>query len=179
MEPLIEFCEEKYVYTPYIAEYYNTISNLAYIVTAIFILLNDGNRNIADDVFMIGIGSALFHGYPNLLTEITDEVWIILLVCDAIMIMGGRNLQYHALSIYFLGIAMEEFVVFYTILTLLSVYAIYLIPRSERTFDIVFFMFIGQICWYLEQWGGYCQMHILWHIFSAISLYHLGIICRH
>lgn len=179
MDPLIEFCEEKYVYTPYIAEYNNTISNFAYAISAISILLNGGNRNIANDVFMIGLGSALFHGYPNLLTEITDEIWIILLVCDTIMIMGGRNLQHHAVSIYFLGITMQEFAVFYTLLTLLSVYVVYLMPRGERMFDVIFYMFIGQICWYLEQLGGYCQMHVLWHIFSAISLYHLGMICDH
>ena len=180
MNPLIQFCEDKYVVSENIAEFKNSISNIVYLVASILAHRHGGNKITATNIFMIGIGSFLFHSFPSVITEMADEIWILFTVCDIINILSGRNYIIHVIWIYSIGILVEEFLIFYNMLTFLSLYTFYLLFKkygtSERLFDIVIYMIFGKICWGLEHYGGYCDLHVPWHILSAISLYHVSMI---
>ena len=74
----IDWCEPNYAYSPYIVEWWNTWSNLAYIVPACHILRGAGAggaaRWPARLLLLIGTSSAAFHGTLQLHAQLVDEV---------------------------------------------------------------------------------------------------------
>ncbi|KAI9353893.1 ceramidase [Obelidium mucronatum] len=65
----MDWCEENYIVTPWIAEFYNSISNVAYLITTIIGLKSVRAAGITDkrtylalySMAVVGIGSFLFH----------------------------------------------------------------------------------------------------------------------
>jgi dihydroceramidase len=88
----IEFCEPAYVYSPYIAEFYNTFSSFIYSVVAVmfFNRLRNERKKHSDLIlstddqiafifcglsfFVLGFGSALLHATQTLWGELIDEI---------------------------------------------------------------------------------------------------------
>ena len=65
----IDWCEDNYAFTPYIAEFWNTLSNFAFVVLAMYGLRNSIRQGFGTcfnlqylSIMVIGVGSALFHG---------------------------------------------------------------------------------------------------------------------
>lgn len=87
----VDWCEPNYVYTPYVAELWNTVSSVAiFIVAALGLVLALRQRHRPEPRFLlgflglsvIGLGSAAFHGTLLKLPQATDElpmVWLSLL----------------------------------------------------------------------------------------------------
>jgi len=86
----IAFCEPDYVYSPYIAEFWNTISSFAYCVAGILYLRELGRLQkespgafagraghryviLGWSIILIGIGSALLHATQTWWGELADE----------------------------------------------------------------------------------------------------------
>ena len=57
----IIFCEDKYVESEYIAEYWNTISGLLYVVVGIY-FMNTLVKNIGISLVIMGLGTMGLHG---------------------------------------------------------------------------------------------------------------------
>ncbi|OJJ74819.1 hypothetical protein ASPBRDRAFT_193511 [Aspergillus brasiliensis CBS 101740] len=80
------FCEEDYVVTRYIAEFINTLTNLVYIIYAIY-GINHLRRQSNNDIFRalpylglmgVGIASAAFHMNLKYHTQMMDDVSMLL-----------------------------------------------------------------------------------------------------
>lgn len=87
----IDWCEENYVLTPYIAEFWNTISNISMIVTPIYGLYNCYILGLEKRYFvsyllflLVGIGSTLFHMTLLYPMQLLDELPMI--YCSAAFI---------------------------------------------------------------------------------------------
>ncbi|GLD96532.1 hypothetical protein PINS_up005215 [Pythium insidiosum] len=86
---MIDWCEANYEYSPYIAEFWNTISNLLFVVLGIYGLARSMKQGFEwrfhmqfIAVIVTGIGSALFHGTLQLVHQQCDEtpmVWTMLI----------------------------------------------------------------------------------------------------
>lgn len=82
----IDFCEANYVYTPYVAEMFNTVSALFMVVAGVFGWLVTPRRFISLPRFQlcwalfvaIGIGSAAFHATLRRPAQAMDEVPMVL-----------------------------------------------------------------------------------------------------
>lgn len=70
------FCEPHYAVSPYIAEFYNSLSSLIYIVCALSVKFpNDPLVHTAKWwLCAVGVGSMLFHGTMRYVFQLTDEV---------------------------------------------------------------------------------------------------------
>ncbi|OQR96727.1 alkaline phytoceramidase (aPHC) [Thraustotheca clavata] len=85
----IDWCEPNYVVSYYIAEFWNTISNLSFLVLGFYglyrsIVLEFEWRFILmyTNVMIVGLGSAMFHGSLTLISQQCDEtpmIWSMLI----------------------------------------------------------------------------------------------------
>ena len=63
-----QFCEPKYAMSPYVAEFYNSLSSFIYVFTACYALSKPAARNdplilfTGVSIAVIGLGSVAFHG---------------------------------------------------------------------------------------------------------------------
>lgn len=84
----IDWCEENYVVTPYIAEAMNTISNAVFILLAIFAMQSAYRNNfevrfvlISFGFMLVGVGSWLFHMTLKYEFQLLDELPMIYATC--------------------------------------------------------------------------------------------------
>lgn len=77
----IDWCEPNHTVTPLIAEFWNTISNISHLVFAAFGMYLVGTRKLELrfliaylTIFIVGIGSAAFHGTLLLGPQLLDEI---------------------------------------------------------------------------------------------------------
>lgn len=200
---LVHFCEKKYIYSNYIAEFYNTISNIFYIIFGLYWLyfLNKNNiveiNNFCYSTLFIGIGSSLLHSTNNYYMELVDEFSMVLLnilILDKFnkLYNGNKNKKSLVLinnitlfslsssSIYYLiNKSFEFFINIYSfsIVVILSNMFLYNINNSIK-FKILSSLLIGKFFWELEQ--NYCYMfypvfifHSLWHFATALTCYYI------
>ena len=76
-----DFCEHNYVYTPYIAEFWNTITNLAMIIPPIYGIWDVRKQKFEKRFYIcysmlltIGLGSWLFHMTLWYEMQLLDEI---------------------------------------------------------------------------------------------------------
>ena len=76
----IDWCERNYVVTPYIAEFYNTLSNIVLLVVGLFGLwrcfvmdLELRFYAMSFCTIVVGFGSAAFHGTLHYHWQLMDE----------------------------------------------------------------------------------------------------------
>lgn len=84
--PSIRFCEPSYIYTDYIAEWYNTWSSSSYVVVGLLYLITLYRQAsdyythfwcklwIGVNIIAVGIGSILFHATQQFEMELMDEL---------------------------------------------------------------------------------------------------------
>lgn len=70
------FCEPHYAISPYIAECFNSLSSVIYILVALSTTFpKDSLLQTAQGwLFLVGIGSMLFHGTMRYIFQLTDEI---------------------------------------------------------------------------------------------------------
>ncbi|XP_047336798.1 alkaline ceramidase-like [Impatiens glandulifera] len=86
---IIESCEKNYVYSPYIAEFFNTVSNIPCILLALIGLVNGLRQNFEKrfcvleiSTMIVAFGNILFHATLQRMQQQSDEipmVWQLLL----------------------------------------------------------------------------------------------------
>jgi dihydroceramidase len=99
LESSIKWCEEKYIISEYIAEFWNSFSGIALILTG-FIFYNnnklwlDKNEEnkynfirIRNLLYVVGCGTILFHGSLLYIFQLIDEIPMLLLAREYIIIL--------------------------------------------------------------------------------------------
>ena len=84
----ISWCEKKYTHSEYIAEYWNTITGLFLCISAIYCIIKNDAENInvlyKSNVllFIVGVGTMLFHGTLVYFWQLFDEIPMLLIVIE-------------------------------------------------------------------------------------------------
>ena len=86
MKPLISFCEPKYDVMPQIAEFWNTISNIGFLLVGWKWFFRTKQKFPPFFCFFTGIGSILFHATIHYWGECFDEFAMIFLLSSLIII---------------------------------------------------------------------------------------------
>jgi len=133
VDAMHQFCEAKYAVSPYVAEFWNTFSNIpCFVLPGLYTLLRgrcDFDLRVKlmwACMAVVGMGSFMFHGTMRFKWEMLDEVPMVLLILtclstkdDTHWIMSGRwKIFIHATALLvgvggiYLYIAMEEYEMF-------------------------------------------------------------------
>ena len=74
----VSFCEDKYVVSDYIAEYYNTMSALSYVIVGI-LFYRTRLKKLSIIMILLGLGTALLHGTLRFYGQWLDETSMLIL----------------------------------------------------------------------------------------------------
>jgi hypothetical protein len=149
----VEFCEPKYATTPYIFEFYNTVSNVVYLLAAFATLLSlkslpvtlekQGKKSrrtcttrIAPSVCLlaVGISSALLHASGRRWAQLLDEMSMLSWTWSILVSLRDCS----RLTV---GPAGDEFYLLFSLLTLSAV-AAYVLTGVFDVFMLVFSMHV-------------------------------------
>ena len=172
----VVFCEEKYIESYWVGEYYNTLSSLMYICVGIPFLFTK-IANIAWCIIGIGVGSILLHGTLRCYGQWVDEICMILTIFKTLKyIRPSINNIYIILPIGVYFFFSHLYFVFLIMFVVLKLYLLYIILKSDKIWlKLYIYSFtMGFICWVLDQVA--CsfvqpfQLHAWWHLFTSISI---------
>ncbi|KAJ3076377.1 Alkaline ceramidase 3 [Podochytrium sp. JEL0797] len=105
----LDWCEENYIVSAYVAEFWNSLSNLFYIVLALIGLRSAITLGITDRrvyighfaIAAVGVGSYLFHSTLHFETQMMDELPMIygscVLVFSQLRVFPETNIHNHRL----------------------------------------------------------------------------------
>ena len=185
----VSFCENKYEKNEYIAEYYNTISAIPYILVGIF-YYKSGLKKIGGSIIFLGLGTIILHGTLRYYGQLLDESSMLILSFNIINKIRERRFLKEFSNIYcffliiFYFIFYNKFYVFFIIFGSLQFYTYNLITNGKNSnllkknwWIIIYknvFLF-SFFCWTLDQlfceYVKYLYLHAIWHIGTSISLF--------
>ena len=183
----VSFCEEKYVVSDYIAEYYNTMSALSYVIVGI-LFYRTRLKELSIIMILLGLGTALLHGTLRFYGQWLDEISMLILSFFIIKEIRKERFNKRTNNLYLLALILPYFVFerffcyFFLVFCSLQIY-IYLIARKKikkytleyyliKSYSII--LLLSGICWVLDQL--FCeyvreyQLHAVWHAGTALSL---------
>ena len=105
----VHFCEDKYKVSNYVAEYYNTLSAISYILVGI-LLYNTKLKEIALSTIMLGIGTGILHSTLRYYGQWLDE--LSMLVLSFFLIKRLRKCELKKKPTFFLFILFFIYFVF-------------------------------------------------------------------
>jgi alkaline ceramidase len=181
----IDWCEPNYVYSQYIAEFWNTISNIIFLIMGFYGIKYCRNNKLPSiylyiflTYILIGVFSAYFHAtltiYGQLLDEIGIYVTIILGLCSYLninilciipfILLLFIYPKYNPYMLFVLG-----FFSAYMVLTSFSK-----MNNLQKRFGViivatflisVFFWVFDRICWY----NGHIHTHFIFHVTIGLT----------
>lgn len=181
----IDWCEPNYVYSKHIAEFWNTISNIAFLIFGYYGFkyckknrLNSTYYVIFMIYVLIGIFSAYFHASLTLLGQLLDEVGIYFVIVTGLCSYIDINIVFTLplLPLLFIYPSYNPYLLF--ILGFGIFYKVYIsfskmneIQKRLVTITIiiflisVFFWVFDKICYF----EGYIHTHFIFHVTIAIT----------
>lgn len=196
----IDWCEENYSKSHFIAEFWNTISSFAMVISGFQIR----NKEISRLLVSVGIGSVLFHMTLSRYAQAIDEVPMIWL--SLFMIKYGtdklgfkfkalRNLCLMAYGIIAtLCITIfdnsKQFNIFHTFNGIVIIIVLLLFKQISKKNETcrklyntgVLWFGTGFTCWIIDllfcDYIGQIPLHAIWHACSSIGVYKLAIIVQ-
>ena len=184
----VSFCEDKYVVSNYIAEYYNTMSALSYVIVGL-IFSRTRLKRLSKIIMILGIGTALLHGTLRFYGQWLDEISMLILSFYIIKEVRWLRFKKTTNELYLFPLILPYFVLqkyfsyFFVIFTTLQIYT-YKIAQKDykkcskreycliKTYSII--LIFSTFCWFLDQ--VFCdyvrvfQLHAVWHAGTALSL---------
>ena len=196
----ITFCEAKYASSPYVSEWWNTVSNIGYIVVAGLTLgiCPTTLKWPAFCVGFIGLGSTLFHATGLFTAQVLDEMamllWTLCFFSSLLRavpevskasrqsihdILWASNVM--AMTVYF---SYRQFALFFACFVVDVLLVVWLALRVTRRAKrargavklAVGLMLAASVCWFLERWA--CPYthhaawgHVLWHLLTAAACF--------
>ena len=86
----ITFCEEKYVVSDYIAEYYNTLSAISYVIIGLFFYFTK-LKKIGISLMFLGLGTCMLHCTLRYYGQWFDEIMMLVLCFNIIRELRNRS----------------------------------------------------------------------------------------
>jgi len=181
----VHFCEDKYDKVFWIAEFYNTISCIFYILSGYILLKLKGNKNIGMTMILLGIGSATLHMTMRYYGQWIDELSMLTLCFYGIKKVKKNLSEYILFPIYLVYYYLNEYFIYFFVFFASS--QLYLGYESikmlrnkkynlKKKILIVLYVqlfIMGSICWFFDQY--YCNdlkqynLHAWWHFFTSTS----------
>ena len=109
----IHFCEDKYVLVSWIAEYYNTLSSLFYVIVGLM-FLKTRISNLGKCLILVGIGAFALHMTLRKYAQMIDELSMLVLSFDAIRNVKSLKRRW-LLPILFAYFLLHEWFVYFFI----------------------------------------------------------------
>jgi dihydroceramidase len=172
----VHFCEDKYINSPWIAEYFNTLTSICYIIVGIY-FLNSRISPLGQSLILVAF---VLHMTLRVYAQMLDEISMLVLSCDAVSHIR-KSSRWWSVPIIGLYFALHEyFVYFFIVFTMTQIYiahnGLQITHGIKRWFIIGYITFfsIGTVCWLLDQFA--CeyvqeyQMHAFWHIFTSLAI---------
>ncbi len=183
----VSFCEDKYKENKYIAEYYNTISAISYLLVGLF-FYKTKIKSLGLIIIMLGIGTILLHGTLRYYGQWLDELSMLSLSFNIIKKLRLEKLKKHTSNLYLIALLgnyfiFEKYFYYFVIIFLCLQIYIYLLGRRLRSYTIKKYIliklysivfFLSTFCWLLDQF--FCdyvkkyQLHAIWHVGTALSM---------
>ena len=189
----VDWCEENYVQSEYIAEFVNSLSSLSMCYIGMYGMLNYNNvANLFAMLIMIGLSSFMFHSTLSEFGQMFDEISIIVTI---IMALNHMNKYIHTVInvhvmniinvIMFLSLLCapmyNRFIMFtWSIAIILFVRKFYsdldmVSSTYIRNAQILFG--IGFICWIIDYICMaefyYLYLHGCWHVFVGVCAFYV------
>ena len=133
----VDFCEDKYIKNDYIAEYYNTLSAIPYILVGIFYYKNN-LRKIGASIIFLGIGTCILHGTLRYYGQIVDEASMLAVSFNIINKIRERQILKEFSNIYLYSLIFvylmfyKNFYVFFSIFSILQLYTYNLVTYRKN-----------------------------------------------
>ena len=184
----VSFCEDKYVVSNYIAEYYNTMSALSYVIVGL-IFSRTRLKRLSKIIIMLGIGTALLHGTLRFYGQWLDEISMLILSFYIIKEVRWLRFKKTTNELYLFPLILPYFALqkyfsyFLVIFTTLQIYT-YKIAQKDykkcskreycliKTYSII--LIFSTFCWFLDQvfcdYVSKFQLHAVWHAGTALAL---------
>ena len=184
----VSFCEDKYVVSSYIAEYYNTMSALSYVIVGL-IFSRTRLKRLSKIIMMLGLGTALLHGTLRFYGQWLDEISMLILSFYIIKEVRWLRFKKVTSELYLFPLIIPYFVLqkyfsyFFIVFSSLQIYT-YKIARnhyekySKREYYLIkgysIVLIFSTVCWLLDQL--FCEyirdyhLHAVWHSGTALSL---------
>ena len=173
------FCEDKYVQSPYIAEFYNTISGFSYVLVGLF-YLNTKMYKTSLCQISLGIGTMMLHGTLRWYGQMMDELSMITMMF--MYIKEVQNITYNWLILLYIlyALSYDLHAIFGFIFGLLIIYQYLLANFLAKTSGLErkvtlykYTMIFGVISLAIDH--IFCvknpNFHALWHLFTAYGAY--------
>ena len=176
----ISFCEDKYTVVPWIAEYYNTISCLAFILVGLP-FIKSRIRNLAWISIIMGVGSMLLHSTLQQYGQHMDEMSMIAL--NFYTMKHFYNEISHVYLIPILTIYYKNshhFLSFFSIFSTLQ-YLVWreIVKRKHKISKVYYYCYhvsfiVGFTFWlgdhFLCEYVQPHQLHAWWHVFASLTI---------
>ena len=184
----VSFCENKYVVSDYIAEYYNTMSALSYVIVGL-LFYKTRLKKLSKIIILLGIGTALLHSTLRFYGQWLDEISMLILSFYIIKELREMRFGITTSELYLILLIFPYFLFaryfsyFFIVFSSLQVYT-YVISRKNydecsrevyylvKAYSIV--LVLSSICWLCDQL--FCdyvkdyQLHAVWHVGTALAL---------
>ncbi|CAH0475029.1 unnamed protein product [Peronospora belbahrii] len=178
----IDWCESNYTYNYYIAEFWNTVSNLLFVLLGLYGLYRSIKMGFEPrfhlqfiGVMVTGFGSAMFHGTLQHVYQQCDETPMVWSILAWIYTVYNNEIEQIPIKN-----ANNYVIVFLTTIGVMftAVHAIY---RFTTVFQLFFGILASLACarlcmYYTEVTDPPCKSssegHAWWHIFMGISSYY-------
>jgi|UniRef100_A0A6C0C203 hypothetical protein len=179
-EPDIElkFCENKYE-TPYIAEYYNSMTAISYMIVG-FILIFNKRREAGIWTIFLGIGTFVMHTTLRYYGKWMDEVSMLMLEMVAIkrvMIQYDVYIDYLSFFVFILYFFINNshfFIVMFFGLLLFIGHKTYYKLKESGILCYTFLMTVSILFWIIDQlfcdYSSNYNFHALWHVGTALAI---------
>ena len=179
----VHFCEDKYIHNHRIAEYYNTISSLYYIVIGL-IFLNTRLSHLGKSLIAVGIGAFLLHMTLRYYAQMFDESAMLVISFDTIRhIKKNKISRWYLFPLLLLYVILHNyFIYFFVTFALFQIYmahiGLQITPRRsyQKIFIIGYIVLFSAatVCWlsdqFLCEYVKDYQMHAWWHLLTALAI---------
>ncbi len=184
----VSFCEDKYIVSNYIAEYYNTMSALSYVIVGLMFSRTRLKR-LSKIIMMLGVGTALLHGTLRFYGQWLDEVSMLILSFYIIKEVRWIRFKKSTSELYLFPLIIPYFVLqkyfsyFFIIFASLQIYTYKITKKdyekaSKREYYLIkaysIVLIFSTFCWLLDQlvceYVREYNLHAVWHSGTALSL---------
>ena len=178
----MRWCEDKFIYSEYIAEFWNSFSSLFFCFVALYGIYQQRSKKISNTpwyiLFFIGLGSFWFHMTLSFAGQFTDEFGIIWLVTYCIKELYNLNsilfliiLSVLSLISWYLPYASPFIFMICGILLVLSTYKSIKDDNSRILWNYCIKMGLFSVFLWVFDFVCLINTHTYWHIFVGISSY--------